>query len=59
MKTTPTRTVAALLALLVCLGSLCALSGCADTGTPENSTEDKPSVQKCIYKISKNFRVRK
>ena len=23
---------------------------------PENSTEDKPSVQKCIYKILKNFR---
>lgn len=44
MKTTPTRTVAALLALLVCLGSLCALSGCADTGTPENSTEDTSSA---------------
>ena len=36
--------MAALLALLVCLGSLCALSGCADTGTPENSTEDTSSA---------------
>ena len=26
---------------------------------PENSIEGKPSVQKCIYKISKNYRVRK
>ena len=26
---------------------------------PENRTDGKPSVQKCIYKILKNFRVEK
>ena len=44
MKTTLTRTLAALLALLVCVGSLCALSGCADTGTPDDSTVDTSSA---------------